>query len=248
MDVVGIADPALVDTPPYLTPSDALPWCRSIVVFGKAIPREAYLAETNRAYNSFVFGYHDTLDTLSSDIASVLAAQGYTSIRIGAFRPIVFRKGKFRGIVPLKYAAQAAGLGTIGLNTLLLSKDYGPRLRLGGVLTTAPLPADSPRTKSLCIDGCTRCIDDCPHGALSRDGLDFYTCLTRAHGHPLIRTSLLTKGLPDLRPFNAAAAWMYNTFGAKYSYLCWKCITSCPLFRNGQKQRKGDFLDLSGKS
>ncbi len=234
MDVVGFADPALVEAPSYLKPSDALPECRSIIVFGKAVPSEAYAEDSNKAYNKAVFSYHDVLDALSADIVAFLQSRGHPSVLVGAFRPIVFRKGKFRGRISLKHAAQAAGIGTIGLNTLLLSPKYGPRLRMGGVVTTARLTPDSPMAKPVCIEGCTLCIDKCPYGALSKDGIDFYRCLTRAHGHPLISTSKATEGFPDWNWLNKVAAWMYNTFGANYTYLCWECITSCPLFPAGQ--------------
>ena len=36
--------------------------------------------------------------------------------------------------------AEAVGIGAIGKNGLLFHSEYGPRLMLGGVITTAALP------------------------------------------------------------------------------------------------------------
>jgi epoxyqueuosine reductase QueG len=57
-----------------------------------------------------------------------------------------------------------AGLGWQGKNLLLITPQYGSRVRLVTVLTKAPLNVDGP-VKNRCGD-CTACQDACPAQAI----------------------------------------------------------------------------------
>jgi epoxyqueuosine reductase QueG len=64
-----------------------------------------------------------------------------------------------------KMAATRAGLGWIGKTDLFVSKKFGPRLRLGTILTKYRLPfSNSPHTESKC-GKCNICVDKCPANA-----------------------------------------------------------------------------------
>lgn len=67
--------------------------------------------------------------------------------------------------LPQKTIATLAGLGWIGKSTLLVSFDYGPRIKLGAMLTDGPFQADSPVIHSGCND-CNSCVDACPVEAI----------------------------------------------------------------------------------
>jgi epoxyqueuosine reductase QueG len=71
-----------------------------------------------------------------------------------------------RGQISMRHAAVAAGLGTLGKNTLLLNEKFGNTLNIGAVLTDIELPSDD-LAESICKDGCRLCLDSCPVGALN---------------------------------------------------------------------------------
>ncbi len=65
-----------------------------------------------------------------------------------------------------KSAALAVGLGYIGRNCLLLTHDFGPRVRLSCCLTEARFkPLEKKTITNICTD-CNICIKGCPAGAL----------------------------------------------------------------------------------
>jgi len=63
-----------------------------------------------------------------------------------------------------------AGLGELGRNGLLITPEYGPRVRLCKVLTDLPLKTDEPidfGVQAFC-DVCKKCAEKCPSKAISK--------------------------------------------------------------------------------
>ncbi len=75
-----------------------------------------------------------------------------------------------QGSLLLRLAAVDAGLGTLGLNTMLLTPEFGPRVYLGGVLTDRALKPGRPLARELCLGlaECGRCAAICPEDAIPR--------------------------------------------------------------------------------
>jgi ferredoxin len=63
-----------------------------------------------------------------------------------------------------------AGLGTLGLNTMLLTPQFGPRVFLAGVLTDLDLEPDDALESDLCLglQECGHCAAVCPEDAIPR--------------------------------------------------------------------------------
>jgi epoxyqueuosine reductase len=64
-----------------------------------------------------------------------------------------------------KTAATRAGLGWIGKSALLVTPQYGPRVRLATVFTDMPLDPGTPVTAGRC-GHCRACLLTCPAGAI----------------------------------------------------------------------------------
>jgi len=73
--------------------------------------------------------------------------------------------------------AQKAGLGWIGENTCLITKEQGSFFFIAEIITDLELEYDKPYAPNHC-GGCTRCIEACPTKALDKEGLDSRKCLS----------------------------------------------------------------------
>jgi len=70
----------------------------------------------------------------------------------------------------IPFAVQA-GLGEVGRHSLLITKEFGPRLRLGRIFTDMPLNHDTPQqfgVREFC-EICDRCATTCPPKAIPFD-------------------------------------------------------------------------------
>ena len=104
------------------------------------------------------------IDALAAEVLRVLERTGHRAWAL----PSSTRSDpeNIRGDFQHKTAATRAGLGWVGKNCQLLTKSWGPWVRLGTVLTDAPLEPAKPIEKSFC-GKCTKCIEACPAEALN---------------------------------------------------------------------------------
>jgi len=125
-----------------------------------------------------------------------------------------------------RHAAVAAGLGELGMNNLLLTSQYGPRVRLVSVITSAPLIADEPLQEPICLgEKCALCVRNCPAQAFGA-----------LHALPLPgQTSLLAS-------FDVGAC--RNHYNRSGGHCGRECMTSCPLVSRGPcKEFSGRIKD-----
>src|SRR5439155_1058430 len=120
------------------------------------------------------------LEEIELKLVYFLEDAGFPSITIPPvhFDPRQYDpKGDTRGPLSLTHAAVEAGLGTLGLNLMLLTPEYGPRIMLGAVLTSADLEPDRPIAEALCLgEPCGRCLLACPADAIGQWTLDKERC------------------------------------------------------------------------
>ncbi|HUT75960.1 MAG TPA: 4Fe-4S dicluster domain-containing protein, partial [Armatimonadota bacterium] len=102
------------------------------------------------------------------------------TVRRAGYHAAILRNQRYgvdepRHDVSFKKAGALAGLGAFGKSQLLIHRDWGPWIWLGAVATDAPLAPDSPIEYSPCSE-CSRCLQVCPKGALSENGIDREKC------------------------------------------------------------------------
>jgi epoxyqueuosine reductase QueG len=71
-----------------------------------------------------------------------------------------------RGDFPHKTAATLSGLGWVGRHCQLITRQFGPWVRLGTVFTDMPMVYGTPVNRGYC-GTCRACVDACPASALS---------------------------------------------------------------------------------
>ena len=183
-------------------------WSRSVVVLGMpaldpALDLELYVEEGDRRWWS-KWAY-ERLAAGAARLALLLAGEGHRA------QPLTYEDSL--AVLDLKAAAVRAGLGVRGLNTLVITRRYGPRVRLGALFTDLELEPDQPVVDYYCVS-CTLCLAACPTGALGLDGLDRSRCI--AEFEPDAAMVELQKRLCQ--------------FPTPHTRLqCAACVTSCPV-------------------
>ena len=114
-----------------------------------------------------VYDYHQYFETLFSSLIPALRS---------AFPKNVFKGFADHSPINEKKAASAASLGVVGMNTLLITKDYGSYVFLGSVITDLETETENSVVKP-CIR-CGRCVSACPGKAISESGIDTNRCVS----------------------------------------------------------------------
>ncbi len=110
----------------------------------------------------------------------------------------------------------AAGLGEAARNGILVSYEYGPRMRLSKVFTEMDLNFDKPVTfgvRHFC-ENCMRCADACPGNAIPRDKKPSFKVNNECNNSGVEKWAIDAKKC-------------LITWGKTRSDCC-TCITSCP--------------------
>ncbi|TMM55110.1 reductive dehalogenase [Sulfitobacter sabulilitoris] len=131
----------------------------------------------------------------------------------------------------IPYAVQA-GLGEYARNQLVITPEFGPRLRFSKVFTDLPLAHDSPRPRGVraFCDICTKCADACPVKALP-------------HGPPAVSAGA-PSALKGVRKWTSDAQKCFG-FWAKLSSDCAICMRVCPFNRDFSRRIHRIWLRLA---
>jgi epoxyqueuosine reductase QueG len=158
---------AAADLREFLIPDDAtgqrlpfaLSWAIPMnpqIMFGiQRGPNQVYADEYARVNNK--------INELAGMLEAEIISRGFRSQALTASErtdPV-----NIKGDFPHKTAATRAGLGWIGRHCQLITRKFGSWVRLGTVFTDMRIPCGPKVERSFC-GRCTRCVDECPAGAL----------------------------------------------------------------------------------
>jgi len=171
-DLVGVADLALLeglDT----EPADLLSPYRYAISLAVKLPNAVFEQLTDRPtplYAQVYLNANARLDQIALGLCTHIEGLGHKALPIPASQPLDMTE--FRSHLSAKAVANAAGLGWQGKSLLIVTPEYGPRVRLVTVLTDLPLIADKP-LKNRC-GSCTCCTEACVAGAIRNVSTDFH--------------------------------------------------------------------------
>ena len=205
----------------HATPEDSLE--KASIIISYFVPFTRELAEANGADGriasvEWARAYEETnamFGELNRHIIKVLAEHGYKgTVSEAASR---FSYETLMSDWSQRHIAYGAGLGTFGVNNMLIT-EKGCCGRYNSVITDLDVQADGPMEEELCIyknsGGCGICVRNCPAGALSLKGWEYYD---RQACYEICKEN----------------AEIYEDLGSSYSSnvgseVCGKCITGSP--------------------
>lgn len=163
-------------------PGELLPGARGAIVFALPMSSEAVLSNAKGEDPSFEWlrdyvAANEILWRVAVKLASILEDYGYRSLPM---RPTHDFDGEnLRASWSHRHAGFACGLGTFGLNNLLITA-MGCAVRLNSVITEASVE-EGPRPEfEYCLAkrgrGCDACSRNCPVGALEDWPLGKWKC------------------------------------------------------------------------
>lgn len=169
-DLVGITPAVRLDGAPHgHRPSDILPDAKTVIVCAKMIPNSIVMQAPATSYNQTANILQHLLDVIACEIAIYVEKHGGKAIPVPSDEPYQSwdqDKLEGRGDLSHKHAAEAAGLGKLGKNSLLITPEFGNRVYLVSVVTNLDLEPDPKIEKELCPPQCALCIKACPVGAI----------------------------------------------------------------------------------
>lgn len=176
VDVVGIASLAeWKGTKLEESALNLLPRARSVVVFAMELFREVIdltkperimgAVSLNALYTSHAGYINGQLTEAAYDAAKASRSLGLKALPFpSADSPWDARF--LEAVISYKHAGQAAGLGKIGWNGLLIAPGLGSRFRLSVCITEAELQPTSAVNMTFDCDKCRLCIEHCPPHAI----------------------------------------------------------------------------------
>ncbi len=158
-------------------PASIFPEARSVIVVGKRILRGGWRGIEEGTYwpSYTTFDYHGLLNAQFIqvplfELACLIEDHGWEAVPCYSGVPETqpdrppLRDG---GVAPdvhfaIRIAAVAAGVGEIGWSKVLLTRKFGPRVRVHAIITDAPLQPDPLLEPGSICDRCMQCVSGCP--------------------------------------------------------------------------------------
>lgn len=232
--LIGFAPAERWDTPLFepwvpeeFRPDAIFPGTETVLVIGIPVLLPALETAPSIWYREEYRTVNTLLDTSAHRIATFLNEQGFASVSVprdGYGHISVLRETPF-AFFSHRHAAFLAGLGNFGVNNVILTREFGPRVRFTSIFTAAKIPPDPVITEPFCID-CMQCVNACPVHAIPKDG------------YP--------KGRTDKK----ACAIRSEELARRYLAPCGICIKVCPIGEDrtlyGREETR-IYLDRKGR-
>ncbi|MDW7655679.1 MAG: hypothetical protein SCM11_00745 [Bacillota bacterium] len=190
-DIVGIASMDRFEgAPMQMDPRYIMPKAKSMIVMGFRVMRGSLrgIEEGTFFSNYSAMGYGGItylyMPITVINLCKIIEDEGYEAVPIGHqsdwraidnvgnlrpghSKPVEEGKPSPDIMVHLRIAGFVAGLGEIGYSKMFLSPEFGPRQRLGVILTELELEPDPLYDGPPLCNKCMACVRDCPGQCIS---------------------------------------------------------------------------------
>ena len=163
-------------------PQEMLPDAKTVIVYFIPFPETLIRAIRQDQHTVPIWSqYYDATNKLLDKIGKNIIKKMVTFNIKGAMDPPTenFDLISLTGHWAHKASAVIAGIGTFGLNHLLITR-LGSAGRLGSVVINAKIPTTSRPVSSYCLyyknGKCRVCAEKCPSGALTTERFDRFRC------------------------------------------------------------------------
>ncbi len=192
-DIVGIGSIDRWSTAPLqMDPKQIMPRAKSIIALGFRVLRGSLrgLEEGTYFSNYSAMGYGGItylyMPMTVINLSKMIEDAGYEAVPMGhqsdwrAIDNVGYMKENFsRPVAPgkaapdvminLRIAAFLCGLGEIGYSKMLLTPEFGPRVRVGIIITELELEPDPIIEPGTLCNRCMACVRECPGGCIPAD-------------------------------------------------------------------------------
>ncbi len=232
LPLVGFADahhPYIQSLPDLIAPTHELPQNilpDAMIIIAYFIPFTEELARSNQegllASPQWARAYEET-NALFGELNEALIGFIHAKAGLAGITPkaTTFDQQKLISDWSHRHIAYAAGLGTFGLNNMLLTK-HGCCGRFSTVVTNLDLAPDAPYEGEYCLykknGSCGICAERCPTGALTTAGYDRFKCYALCRENARVYTEF---GSSYINEDGTGA----NSVGSE---VCGKCVTGSP--------------------
>jgi len=175
--VVSVDDPLLAEDRPHIL--RAFPAAKTLLVLLGRMHREPVRSPARSVANLEFHTAGHAIDDTARAVVRHLEDQGIAALNPAMAFPMELDSFPERGwIVSYKRAAEAAGLGRMGIHRNLIHPKFGNFVLLGGVLIGREVSDHAaPLDFNPCME-CKLCVAACPVGAIKSDGyFDFSACM-----------------------------------------------------------------------
>ena len=244
----GIAPAELMDNEEIgFRPKDVLPSAKTVLCFGLQIPDSIYQLRDNktemiwRAQNLL----YRKLDSISLLISSIVEQEGFEAVPTIGCIPLTMNSSRqIVGYINQIKMAELVGIGFIGKNGMLVNDQFGPRLMLGGIITSAEMqrmcfPINK---RNKCPEECMICIDNCPVKAIERTTKKVnsmkclsYTARINSFSKIIYGMFLLTNRKRAIRYLNT------KSFDEHTFHICSECVIRCPMGKSEGRKRSDNI-------
>ncbi len=197
--------------PPEFWPQNIYPEAKTVIVIG--LPLQLPILETAPSiyYHELYETVNTLLDIKAYELSEFLNQKGHASIYLprDGYGDIEVLLQKPLAFFSHRHAAYLAGMGSFGQSNVILTPQYGPRIRFTSIFTSAKIESDEVFTEDLCTK-CKLCVVQCPVNAI-----------------PPLSSSLNDEFISLLDKISCAQR--SKILRKKYANPCGICLKVCPV-------------------